>query len=62
MSKMYLVIFFNYQWNLKDQDLNLNHLIEISKFYYQSFLSFVYKIDRWKRLTLNFLSNLISDM
>ncbi|CAB4381496.1 unnamed protein product [Rhizophagus irregularis] len=50
-------IIFNYQWDLQDQDLNLNHLIEISKFYYQSFLSFFYKIDRWRRLSLKSLTN-----
>ncbi len=52
-------IIFNYQWDLKDQDLNLNHLIEISKIYYQSFLSFLYKIDRWKRLSLKSITDSI---
>jgi hypothetical protein len=50
-------IVFNYQWDLRDQELNLNHLIEISKIYYQSFLSFFYKIDRWRRLSLKSLTD-----
>ncbi|RIA88632.1 hypothetical protein C1645_877282, partial [Glomus cerebriforme] len=50
-------IMFNYQWDLNDQESNLNHLIEISKIYYQSFLSFFYKIDRWRRLSLKSLTN-----
>ncbi|GES95760.1 hypothetical protein GLOIN_2v1705704 [Rhizophagus clarus] len=50
-------IAFNYQWDFKDQESNLNHLIEISQIYYHSFLSFFYKIDRWRRLSLKSLTN-----
>ncbi|CAI2169200.1 16230_t:CDS:2 [Funneliformis geosporum] len=49
-------IIFNYQWDPRDHDLNLNHLIEISKYHYQSFIPFIYKIDRWRRRSLESLT------